>query len=1068
MDMLSYNIGSLNINGIANDNKLNALRSFVYMMDLDVLMLQEVHEHINISGFDTFSNIDLNKRGTAILVKSHIKTSHIQKSIDSRIISLKIENHTTICNIYAPSGSAQKALRERFFTDTVHYYINHGDARLIVGGDFNSVIDKKDANHSSNFSQSLKFFVQSLKLKDAWEIVHKNTVDYTFIRNGSGARLDRIYVSEDLKEQVRTVQTNLCSFSDHKVVIMKLRLPNLGRSFGRGLWRLNDIVLTEENLAEYREKWAYWVRQKRYFDSWFSWWNEYAKVKTASFFKWKYSLLKRRYHDSMEFFYAALNILYKDYLTNPGLLSEIQKVKGKMLALQREITNHFYTRSETFICGENASIYQVGEQKQRREKTKIKSLLIHGQEESNIEIVTKEITQFYKTLYANSPTNASSSFEPENTVPDNFPANRELMDPISEDELLKAIKSSQSRKSPGSDGLTKTFYVKCWEIIKSELVFVANEVINGKTSAKFLEGVIVLIKKKNANNSLGGYRPITLLNFDYKLVSRILKNRLIKLNGILLSNTQKCSNGSKTIFEATCGIRDKILEINLKKKKGVLISFDLEKAFDRVNYGFLLRTLSKMGINNRFVEFIKISQENTFSRILINGNLSESIRIERSVRQGDPLAMILFCLYLEPLLQKLNRICEVDVDLLVSYADDISLIIHDIRKLCKVKQIFEDFESVAGAKVNYEKTRAMKIGSNNNYILPDWIEQNENIKILGLWYNNNSNSMMQKNWDEVLQSLRFLLWNSQFRSLNLIQKVIFLNTYASSRIWYMSSTISVNKKTLAKIKTLYGNFLWYRSTLRVSFDQLCLPRKLGGLGLIAPEYKCKSLLINRYLRLRHVSPFLHVYTDRIENPPNVKDLPVSAHFLKIIYLELAYIPENIKHNPTSHSIYSLLCSKLPKPHVIEKYPQYNWNVIWKNVFDRHLSSDHQVTWFLLINEKIICAEKQFRFGSRASPNCSYCPQEIEDLKHKFSTCSKVRNCWWFTVTKIKLLNRRKFRNVSFDTFKFPVLRAYTEVEKTLASRIFVEFLNYVFSNDPEVLSVDVLKFSFDCNRIVNY
>lgn len=87
MDMLSYNIGTLNINGIANENKINALRSFIYLMDLDILMLQEVHEHITISGFDTFSNIDLNKRGTAILVKSHINTSHVQKSIDSRVIS---------------------------------------------------------------------------------------------------------------------------------------------------------------------------------------------------------------------------------------------------------------------------------------------------------------------------------------------------------------------------------------------------------------------------------------------------------------------------------------------------------------------------------------------------------------------------------------------------------------------------------------------------------------------------------------------------------------------------------------------------------------------------------------------------------------------------------------------------------------------------------------------------------------------------------------------------------------------------------------------------------------------
>lgn len=727
------------------------------------------------------------------------------------------------------------------------------------------------------------------------------------------------------------------------------------------------------------------------------------------------------------------------------------------------MSNNFYGRSETFISGENSSIFQLGEQKQRRKKTHIKTLRINGQDEADIEIVTEEITTFFKNLYTKSNVVIENSFEPQKTIQDNFPANSRLMDPISEEELFQAIKTSQSRKCPGKDGLTKNFYIKCWEIIKTELLLVVNEVINGKTSTKFLEGVIVLIRKKKTNNDISGFRPITLLNFDYKLVSRILKNRLVKLNEALLSNTQKCSNGSRTIFEATCGIRNKIVEINLKRKKGLLISFDLEKAFDRVNHEYLLATLSKMGINNRFVDFMRLCQNNTYSRILINGNMSETIRIERSVRQGDPLAMILFCFYLEPLLQKIQNICEDEMDLLVGYADDISLIIFDVRKLSVVKQIFDNFELVAGAKVNYNKTKAMRIGSNNNFILPDWLEHEEYLKILGIWFNNNSNAMIQKNWDEILQNLRYMLWNSQFRNLNLIQKIIFLNTYASSRMWYTASTVSVHKKTLTKIKSLFGNFLWYRCSLRISFNQLCLPRKRGGLGLISPEHKCKSLLINRFLRLRQSSPFLHNYTDRIENPPNMKGLPCNAHFLKTVYLELAYISENIKNNPTSQSIYNHFCSNLPKPHITEKYPQFRWDIIWKNVFSRQISSDHQVTWFLLINEKIICAEKQFRFGSRVSPNCVYCPQEIEDLKHRFSTCPKIRNCWWFTVTQIKLLNRRKFRNISFDDFKFPVLRTYNQLERKIASKMFLEFLRYAIANDREDVSVEELKFIMNCN-----
>lgn len=134
MNVLSYNIGSINMNGISNRNKLDALRSFIFLMELDIVMLQEVTEQIEINGFEAFSNIDHSKRGTEILIKSHIKTSRLQRSIDSRIISIQIDDHATICNVYAPSGSAQKAEREKFFTDSVQYYINHGSGKLILGG----------------------------------------------------------------------------------------------------------------------------------------------------------------------------------------------------------------------------------------------------------------------------------------------------------------------------------------------------------------------------------------------------------------------------------------------------------------------------------------------------------------------------------------------------------------------------------------------------------------------------------------------------------------------------------------------------------------------------------------------------------------------------------------------------------------------------------------------------------------------------------------------------------------------------------------------------------------------
>lgn len=419
--------------------------------------------------------------------------------------------------------------------------------------------------------------------------------------------------------------------------------------------------------------------------------------------------------------------------------------------------------------------------------------------------------------------------------------------------------------------------------------------------------------------------------------------------------------------------------------------------------------------------------------------------------------MLLFCLYLEPLLQKLQNCCRTELDGLYSYADDISLMLNDLRKLPEIKQIFDSFEQVSGSKVNFLKTKSMLVGIDTNLLMPNWINLEEKIKILGIWYHNSSKLMIEMNWQGLLQNLRFVLWSNQFRNLNLVQKVIYLNTYASSKIWYVASTVPIEKKSIAKIKSMYGNFLWNHTFLRVSFDQLCLSKKSGGLGLISPEQKCKALLLNRYIRSKTVSPFFHTWTDNILNPPNIRQIPLNSLFIKSLYLELPYLPVILKENPSSISIYNHFIAKLPKPHIMIKHSQYNWDKIWNNIFDKKISSEYQVLWYLLVNEKISCAEQQFRFGRVSNQMCVYCPQQVEDLKHIYAGCEKVRNCWWYFLTKIKLINRSRTRNIGFDEFQYPELMFFKKEERRKAVRIFLEYLKYVQDRTRDNLDINELR-----------
>lgn len=101
MEYTSVNIGTININTITNPTKINALRTFIRSVELDIVFLQEVeNEQLNLPGYNVVCNVDQARRGTAIALKEHIKFSHIEKSLDGRLLALRVHN-TTFCNVYA-------------------------------------------------------------------------------------------------------------------------------------------------------------------------------------------------------------------------------------------------------------------------------------------------------------------------------------------------------------------------------------------------------------------------------------------------------------------------------------------------------------------------------------------------------------------------------------------------------------------------------------------------------------------------------------------------------------------------------------------------------------------------------------------------------------------------------------------------------------------------------------------------------------------------------------------------------------------------------------------------------
>lgn len=120
----------------------------------------------------------------------------------------------------------------------------------------------------------------------------------------------------------------------------------------------------------------------------------------------------------------------------------------------------------------------------------------------------------------------------------------------------------------------------------------------------FTEGVIILITKDKQAKKLDQFRPITLLNSDYKILTKILTNRLNEIMEKIIRNEQNCGN-EKSIFNALMLNRDVVMHAQNKKFIGALLSLDFKPAFDRVSHEFLWKILEKFGFPELFVKNLK-------------------------------------------------------------------------------------------------------------------------------------------------------------------------------------------------------------------------------------------------------------------------------------------------------------------------------------------------------------------------------------------------------------------------------------------------------------------------------
>ena len=297
----------------------------------------------------------------------------------------------------------------------------------------------------------------------------------------------------------------------------------------------------------------------------------------------------------------------------------------------------------------------------------------------------------------------------------------------------------------------------------------------------------------------------------------------------------------------------------MKNLPGLLLFIDFEKAFDTLEWSFVLKVFEKYNFGNSFIKWLKIIYNKPLCSILNNGFSGPYFEVQRGLRQGDPLSPYIFILAIELLAIKIRTDNEIlgfkfkDNEIKLSlYADDMTIAVQDLNSAQKVFDTLIQFSKHSGLKVNVKKSEGMWIGEDKmNDSQPFGIKWPKTpIKALGIYHSTNKQTALNKNIQDKTEKLLKQLHWWKARNLSLSGKILIVKALALSKFALLASLISIPKTFIIKINTVIYNFIWNGKTDKVKRKILEQDYENGGLNMLDFETMIKGAKIkwiNKYL-----------------------------------------------------------------------------------------------------------------------------------------------------------------------------------------------------------------------------
>ena len=455
---------------------------------------------------------------------------------------------------------------------------------------------------------------------------------------------------------------------------------------------------------------------------------------------------------------------------------------------------------------------------------------------------------------------------------------------------------------------------------------------------------------------------------------------------------------------------------NAKNIPAALVSFDQEKAFDRVSHDYLIQILQAYGFGESFVRWVTLLYTHVESSVIVNGWIGPKFSVTRSVRQGCPLSALLYVLCIEPLAEAIRKDGAFDglklpaahEEIRISqYADDTNTIVTSERSIETTLKWFEVYGRASGARINKGKCVGLWLGPwKTRRDSPFGFRWTTCVKIYGTYFGENS---VQKNAEVILEKVKRTANLYRGRQLTLKAKATIANTAICSQLWYVGSCILFPPDTIKEIEKTIFKFVWGNQTELVSRKTIIDSPSNGGLGIVHIGSKLNSLLCTHIKRLltvsgpkwqefaiywighqlrRHNQTFASNLRPHAEVPSPFYEKALWA-FRQVSSLD----PQLSIKDYTAKNTYAVLRkAQVKRPVILDKHPLVDFRQTWNAVTNRLVTPKAREINWKIAHGVLPVNDYLHRLHIIRHNRCPFCDQP-ETLVHLFFACREVRFLW---------------------------------------------------------------------------